>query len=673
MTRRLTPFVVLALAVAAGPLAAQPGPGFDPYRATVDMNLRLYTDPVIQADLKLSDEQKAKFARIPDDLLAKHKDAIEKEKVTSKEASEKQAALQAEVQKKLDALIEKNLTADQRKRLGQMTTQAMGVQAFRDAEIAKALALPEGYQVKLSEIQAAGLERLQKEFPNGAPFGRPGEISEERQKYTDASRKMAQDTIARFVGTLTDEQKKKWQEMIGEPSEAVTSGASRPAGPMLGTSFGPRFFPGTTISSRNQLIGNAKALDELKVEKAARDAITEGLKAILESVRPDGSGGLGRDPRAVGAFNLNSVARTIALDTISAAGQVLTQPQTKRLEQIRFQMSGTGVFSLNASLNSGPVIEFVTATGGGSFASGGFGGGGRGSTPSPLLRLTLTPAQVKKIDAVLADAGTKHRELGPQRGGFGTFGPPTTAQTEAQKKAIEERAKAQAESQRKYIDIDQKAMAEITATFDAGQMAAWKELTGESIDLSKLAYTSFSRRGPGGFVGRPATGRAAPSIVTMWTLEASRQMNRGEYAAALATYDEALRLAPTTPLFAQNKVRLLASCPSEWVRDGKQAVELMKKVMAEAKEPTYTQYDVLAMAHAEAGQFDDAVKAQEKAISMLPPPAKGDDTGGFGGSNLYGQLKPQYEARLKLYQEKKPYRQELPKAKTPAPKAVAER
>ena len=127
------------------------------------------------------------------------------------------------MEKEVDALIEKSLTADQRKRLGQMVTQAMGVSAFRDAETAKALSLPADYQVKLSEIQQAGFEKLLKEFPSvNAPLD-----AEARQKRIEAMQKMAQEAFAKFVETFTAEQKKAWKELTGEPWEDATPGTVR--------------------------------------------------------------------------------------------------------------------------------------------------------------------------------------------------------------------------------------------------------------------------------------------------------------------------------------------------------------------------------------------------------------------------------------------------------------
>ena len=52
--------------------------------------------------------------------------------------------------------------------------------------------------------------------------------------------------------------------------------------------------------------------------------------------------------------------------------------------------------------------------------------------------------------------------------------------------------------------------------------------------------------------------------------------------------------------------------------------------------------DVLAAAYAESSDFEQAVKWQAKVVEMLPPSQRTD-----------------YESRLKLYKEGKPYREPL--------------
>ena len=99
----------------------------------------------------------------------------------------------------------------------------------------------------------------------------------------------------------------------------------------------------------------------------------------------------------------------MAQETVKAAGQVLTEPQTKRLEQIRFQMSGTGVFTATPFTTTA-----FTSTGGTSTSF-------RAIATNPFTKLTLTPSQVVKIDAVLADAAKSRNSGRREFGGFGGF------------------------------------------------------------------------------------------------------------------------------------------------------------------------------------------------------------------------------------------------------------
>lgn len=628
MSRRLVP-TLLVLAVAAGPLAAQPRPEFDQYRSAIASALAQHNDPAIQAELKLTDEQKEKLKKMPDDLLAKHKEAIDKEKAANKEAAEKAAAEQAEAVKRFDALLEKHLSADQRKRLSQLAVRSMGVMAFTNPEVEKALELSAETRARIIQIEQDGLNKLNKEFPNYNPFNADADT---QKKYTTAYRKMTQEISDQTVAALTAEQKKAWKELAGEPSEAVVgSGGMRFNTPFVFNSLNARM---------HDLLRNDQVLTELKVEKPAREALADGLKVFTPNPQGGGSG-----PGGPGGGTIPVAVRTtLTREATAQAAELLTPSQTKRLEQVNFQLRGIGAFS-SSPFFGGPRGGF-----GDPFAT----------TPmaNPLTKLTLTPAQVVKIDDVMNDLPKKRQEVAlPPRGFFGTLNPPDK-QTDEEKARLEESRKAQAEYTRKVNEIDQKALADITATFDAGQKRVWKELTGEPFDTTKL--TSGGRGigggmggGFGGGLGGPG-GPARVSIVSLWTREASRQNSAGNYAAALATYDEAIRLSPTYATARLSKARMLSSCPSDWVRDGKQAVELMTKVIAETKEPSYTQYDVLAMAQAECGQFDEAVKAQQKALDLLPKPVSPDDPRGQGGPAPF--LKPQYEERLKLYQEKKPYR-----------------
>lgn len=84
----------------------------------------------------------------------------------------------------------------------------------------------------------------------------------------------------------------------------------------------------------------------------------------------------------------------------------------------------------------------------------------------------------------------------------------------------------------------------------------------------------------------------------------------------------------------------LATGPEAEVRSGKEAVDLATRACELAKWNDPACLDALAAAHAEAGQFQDAVTRAQKAVELAP------DDG----------VRAQYRARLELYKSGKPFR-----------------
>lgn len=110
---------------------------------------------------------------------------------------------------------------------------------------------------------------------------------------------------------------------------------------------------------------------------------------------------------------------------------------------------------------------------------------------------------------------------------------------------------------------------------------------------------------------------------------------------AVKDYKQSLRLHPDNPSTCEVLAWILATSPTESLRDGELAVELAKKAVKLLEEPNWEFTDTLAAALAEQGDFKQAVVWQQKAKQQAPQ----DKQAGC-------------DKRLKLYQASKPYRTE---------------
>jgi len=114
-----------------------------------------------------------------------------------------------------------------------------------------------------------------------------------------------------------------------------------------------------------------------------------------------------------------------------------------------------------------------------------------------------------------------------------------------------------------------------------------------------------------------------------------------QYEKALVDFTEAIRLDPTDPVAYNSRAVLRASCPDEKYRDGQKAIVDATKACELTEWKDAETLDTLAAAYAEAGEFSKAIEYCQKAIELA------DD-----------ETKPELEARLKLYQDEKPFRQD---------------
>src|SRR5262249_36625045 len=114
-----------------------------------------------------------------------------------------------------------------------------------------------------------------------------------------------------------------------------------------------------------------------------------------------------------------------------------------------------------------------------------------------------------------------------------------------------------------------------------------------------------------------------------------------EFPKALDDYAASIKLLPDYFLSHRNKAFLRAACPQAELRDGTEAVALALKSIElnTTSFQSWQDYETLAAAYGEVGDFEKAKEAQRKAIDLAKP-----------------QLKVFYREQLQLYESGKPYR-----------------
>jgi tetratricopeptide (TPR) repeat protein len=113
---------------------------------------------------------------------------------------------------------------------------------------------------------------------------------------------------------------------------------------------------------------------------------------------------------------------------------------------------------------------------------------------------------------------------------------------------------------------------------------------------------------------------------------------KGDHAAAIADNLAALAVDADNARTLNNLAWLWATAPREELRDGAKAVEHARRACERTGWEVAGYLDTLAVAHAAAGRFDEAVRWQEKALELCAENEKAD-----------------YQSRLDLYRQGRPY------------------
>ena len=114
-----------------------------------------------------------------------------------------------------------------------------------------------------------------------------------------------------------------------------------------------------------------------------------------------------------------------------------------------------------------------------------------------------------------------------------------------------------------------------------------------------------------------------------------------DYEAALKEYKKVLELNPAN-VDGHIKIALMyASCPEDKYRDGDKALEWAKKVCDMTEQKNARALDALAAAYAEVGAFNEAALYDKQALAV---------------PNVAADIRADFQARLQLYANEKPYR-----------------
>ncbi len=138
--------------------------------------------------------------------------------------------------------------------------------------------------------------------------------------------------------------------------------------------------------------------------------------------------------------------------------------------------------------------------------------------------------------------------------------------------------------------------------------------------------------------------RLDPDCALAYLVRSSAKSAKHQYDQAAADLAAAVRLDPQNGVLQNARAWMWATCPDGKYRDGKKAIEAATRACEITGWDEAEIIDTLAASYAEAGDFEAAVKWQTMAAEL----------------ETSAKEKAEFADRLKLFQEKKPYRESKP-------------
>lgn len=202
--------VAVALAatmvLTSGALAQRGRGGFGGFGGRGGSGIAMLRMPEVQTELKLTADQQTKLQDMMQRQRERRGDFQSLRDLSPEERQKAMAERRAAENKELGAI----LNADQMKRYGQLRLQRQGMTALAEKEVADELTLTTDQRTKVQEIMQQQAVEMRSLFQGGGGGG-------DREAMRAKMEEMRKATDTKLAALLTDDQKKKWQEMVGAP------------------------------------------------------------------------------------------------------------------------------------------------------------------------------------------------------------------------------------------------------------------------------------------------------------------------------------------------------------------------------------------------------------------------------------------------------------------------
>jgi Spy/CpxP family protein refolding chaperone len=178
--------------------------------------LQLYMNSGVQKEIKLTEDQVSKVREIVTDIRGKYQDKLQE----ARDAQDREKSMKLNQEMMADAkkAMAEVLKPEQVKRFTEIQMQQMNVMAFQNPEVQKKIALTDDQKEKIKGINDDAMAD-RREIMQGFQDDREGTM----KKLAEFNKGL----MAKVTALLTDDQKKTWKEMTGEPFE-VKFEAPRP-------------------------------------------------------------------------------------------------------------------------------------------------------------------------------------------------------------------------------------------------------------------------------------------------------------------------------------------------------------------------------------------------------------------------------------------------------------